>query len=124
MLCKLDLKKAYDRVDWDFLLYMLRRMGFGVKWRRLIQECISSAKFSILINGAPHGFFSAKRGFCRGDPLSLFLFTIVGEALSGMITAAREANLLKGFKPMQNASMVTQLQFADDTIIFCDAKED
>lgn len=122
LLCKLDLEKAYDRVDWDFLLYMLHRTGFGVKWIRWIQECISSTKFSILINGAPHGFFLAKRGLRQGDPFSPFLFTM--EALSRMVTVAREANLIEGFKSAQNALMVTQLQFVDDTIIFCDAKRD
>lgn len=74
------MEKAYDRVDWDFLLYMLQRMGFRAKWVRWIQECISSAKFSVLINGAPHGYFSAHRGIRQGDPLSPFLFSIVGEA--------------------------------------------
>lgn len=71
------LEKAYDRVDWDFLMYMLYRMGFGV---RCILECISSACFFVLINGAANFsfFFWAKRGLRKGHLLSPFLFVIVG----------------------------------------------
>lgn len=64
VLCKLDFEKAYDRADWSFLSYLLRRMGFGEKWRRWIQECVSTVKLSILINGSSKGFFTPTRGLC------------------------------------------------------------
>jgi len=53
LLCKLDLEKAYDHVNWDFLLYMLQRCGFGERGREWIKFCISTVKFSILVK-APH----------------------------------------------------------------------
>ena len=62
IICKLDLEKACDRVDWEFLQYLMRRMGFGAKWWGWIAECLSSATFLILINGSPFRFFSASRG--------------------------------------------------------------
>lgn len=74
-----------------------------------------SAHFSILVNGAPKGFFRAQRGFCQGDPLSPFLFAIVGEALSRMINAAEKANLISGLRPARNSPVVHHLQFVDDT---------
>lgn len=87
-------------------------------------ECVSLAGFSVMINGFPHGFFPPQRGLRQGDPLSPFLFAIVGEALSMMIDIAGEASLIDGFKPVLTVPRITHLQFADDTIIFCGAKEE
>jgi hypothetical protein len=53
VLCKLDIEKAYDRVNWEFLLYLLRRCGFGEKWPNWIEHCISLVHFSALGNGTP-----------------------------------------------------------------------
>jgi hypothetical protein len=82
LLCKLDIEKAYDHVNWDFLLYMLRRCGFGERWCSWIAHCISSVHFSVLVNGTPSDFFSSSRGLRQGDRLSPLLFVIVMEALS------------------------------------------
>ena len=110
-------------LDWH-LLYLMRRMDFRSKWRTWIKESISSATFSILINGSPKGFFPAERGLGQGDPLSSFLFVIIGEALSRMLSKAEACNLIHGFKPSQNAPSVSHLQYLDDTLLFCDADED
>jgi hypothetical protein len=91
------MEKAYDHVDWSFLLYLLRRCGFGEKWCSWIQHCISSVRFSVLINGVPFGFFGCSRGVRQGDPLSPFLFVLVMEAFSRMLGAFTERGLISGF---------------------------
>uniref|UniRef100_A0A2N9EHP5 Reverse transcriptase domain-containing protein n=1 Tax=Fagus sylvatica TaxID=28930 RepID=A0A2N9EHP5_FAGSY len=93
VICKLDLEKAYDHVNWDFLSYLLRRCGFPEKWRKWIYFCISSVRFSVLVNGSPCGFFKSSRGIRQGDPLSPMLFIIIMEGLSRMIDKAIGAGM-------------------------------
>jgi len=62
VLLKLDFQKAYDTVDWDSLVLVLKEMGFERRWRDWIQQCVSSASISILINGAPSKPFRIGRG--------------------------------------------------------------
>jgi hypothetical protein len=124
VLCKLDMEKAYDHVDWSFLLYLLRRCGFGEKWCSWIQHCISSVRFSVLINGVPSGFFGSSRGVRQGDSLSPFLFVLVMEAFSRMLGAFTNRGLILGFSvgsSGQDQVNVSHLLFADDTLVFCGA---
>jgi hypothetical protein len=126
VLCKLDMEKAYDHVDWNFLLYLLRRCGFGEKWCLWIKQCISTAQFSVLINGVPSGFFGSSRGVLQGDPLSPFLFVMVLEAFSKMLGAVTSKGLISGFSVgsnEQNWVVVSHLLFADDTLVFCGAND-
>jgi hypothetical protein len=123
VICKLDVEKAYVHVNWSFLLYMLNRCGFSLKWRRWISYCISTVRFSILINGGLEGFFGSSRGIRHGDSLSPLLFVIVMEALSRMLSRAVEGGLISGFQVGSTDNQlvrVSHLLFADDTLIFSD----
>ena len=95
--CKLDIEKAYDQINWSFILNVLKNMGFGDKWVGWIEWCISIATFSILINGSPAGFFGSSRGLRQGDPLSLYLFVLGMEALSLIIDKAAEGGYISGY---------------------------
>ncbi|XP_077222175.1 uncharacterized protein LOC143856017 [Tasmannia lanceolata] len=113
------MEKAYDRVEWDCFDYLLRRMGFGSRWRGWIRKCVSSAWFSILINGSSNGFFKSSRGLRQGDPLSPFLFVNVAETLSRLMQKGSSLGLFEGFIIGRDRVEVSLLQFADDTLLFC-----
>ena len=62
VMCKFDIEKAYDHVDWSFLLSVMGMMGFGEKWLRWMQWCISIASFSVLVNRTSSSFFQSSKG--------------------------------------------------------------
>lgn len=72
MALKLDLSKAYDRVEWQFLSAMMLRIGFSPLFSFRIMDCETSVKFQILINEGPSTSFSSTRGIMQGDPISSF----------------------------------------------------
>ena len=96
VLCKLDVEKAYDHVNWSFLMYLLQRCGFLDMWRKWIICCISIVKFSILINGSLLDFFGSTRGIRQGDPLSPLLFDVFMEALSHLLDVVATAGQFLG----------------------------
>lgn len=97
------------------------RFGFGDKWRGWVCECISSASFSILVNGSPTHLFKAPRGLRQGVPFSPFLFNLVVEPLSVLIRA-KNLGIIEGSESTRGGECVTHLQFDDDTILFSSAK--
>ncbi|RVW42753.1 hypothetical protein CK203_079930 [Vitis vinifera] len=94
IMCKLDIEKAYDNVDWSFLLTVMQKMGFGEKWVGWIKWCISTASFSVLVNGTSKGFFQSSRGLRQGDLFSPYLFVIAIEAVSGLRINLEKSELI------------------------------
>ncbi|XP_028074331.1 uncharacterized protein LOC114276709 [Camellia sinensis] len=122
LIIKLDFEKAYDTVNWNFLFQMLENFGFGPTWTKWIKECISSARVSILVNGSPSTEFCPQKGLRQGDPLSPFLFNVVAEGLNILISRAKDMGLVRGISVGANGLNISHLQFADDTVLFCEAE--
>nr|XP_009769821.1 PREDICTED: uncharacterized protein LOC104220618 [Nicotiana sylvestris] len=115
---KLDMAKAYDRVSWPFLCFMLRKLGFAEVWIDLIHGFISNNWYSIIVNGGRHGFFKSGRGLRQGDPLSLSLFILYAELLSQMLNNLYTNSRYKGYFMNDQGPKINHLSFANDTIIF------
>jgi hypothetical protein len=64
MAVKLDMSKAYDRVEWCFLEAVIRRLGFNERWISLVMMCITSVNYSVLVNGTTCGLITPSRGIC------------------------------------------------------------
>jgi ribonuclease HI len=119
MAVKLDMSKAYDRVEWDFLEAVMGRMGFDCKWTNLIMMCVKSANYEILVNGAPTGHIRPTRGIRQGDPISPYLFLMCAEALSAIMTRAESRGELSGVPTSKKGPRLNHLFFADDSLLFC-----
>ena len=88
---KLDIIKAYDRVEWGCLEKIMFKMGFHVKWIAIMMRCVSSVSYSIKINGRPQSHINPTRELRQGDPLSLYLFLICAEGLSTLLKKSEKA---------------------------------
>ena len=118
VICKLDVEKAYDHVNWEALLDLL---NVRVKWCKWIHTCISTVQFSVLINGSLVDFFDSSRGLRQEDLLSPMLFLIMMEVFSRMLRKVEGACLIRGFKVegrRGGGKCVSHLLFVDDTILF------
>ena len=121
MALKLDMSKAYDRVEWGLMEGLLRKLGFHEKWVALMMECITIVSYSILINGKPTGTIRPSRGIRQGDPLSPYLFILCTKGLHGLMNQVVLSRNIRGISICRNGLRLTYLFFANDSLLFCRA---
>jgi hypothetical protein len=121
---KLDLMKAYDRVDWKFLETSLRKIGFADKFIGWIMECVKTVRFSVRFNGKLIQKFCPSRGLRQGDPLSPILFLFVAEGLTSLMNNQINEGNIEELKICRRGPGISHLLFADDSLLFFKVKGD
>ena len=124
MALKLDMSKAYDRVEWVFLEKIMKKLGFSEKLVTLIMSCLTSVSYAVLLNGQPVGNIKPTRGLRQGNPLSPYLFLLCAMGLQGLLKKAETNGDIRGVSICKNGPRVSHLFFVDDSVLFCRAKEE
>ncbi|GAU50504.1 hypothetical protein TSUD_409790 [Trifolium subterraneum] len=119
---KLDLEKAFDNVNWEFLKSCLHDFGFPDTTIQLIMHCVTSSNFSLLWNGNKMPHFKSSHGLRQGDPLSPYLFILCMEKLSIAINNAVQQGNWAPIHISDNGPRLSHLLFADDVLLFSKAK--
>jgi hypothetical protein len=121
---KVDLSKAYDRLDWDFIHKILVEVKLPIEMINIIMNCVTSVKSNVLWNGARSEFFPPQCGVRQGDPMSPYLFVLCMDKLSHLIVEAIEDGKWKPMRAGRNGPLISHLMFADDLLLFGQATDE
>ena len=120
---KIDFQKAYDRMEWSFLAQVLNNFGFCQQFIKIVYQCISTVRYTILIKGGVGPTMTPARGLRQGDPLSPYLFILASEVLAKLTNKAAGNGAINGVKLGHTSLEITKLMYADDVILICKAKQ-
>lgn len=120
---KIDVSKAFDRLEWGFIENMLVKFGFQPLWINRIMACVTTVSYSFLHNGEVFGSIIPQRGIRQGDPISPYLYILCAEGLTSIINRNESVGLIHGATIARGAPSITHLLFADDCYLFFRATE-
>lgn len=121
MAVKLDMSKAYDRVEWSFIEAIMGKMGFDVRWTRLLSQCFSTVLYKVIHGGKEMGPIVPTRGIRQGDPISPYLFIICHEGFTSLINDYIHKGWIHGCRVANGAPSISHMLFADDSYLYCKA---
>ncbi|XP_022762128.1 uncharacterized protein LOC111308033 [Durio zibethinus] len=114
---KIDLKKAFDSLNWDLLIIVLEAMRFPWRFINWVKSCITMPLFSLSINGGLVGYFKGARGVRQEDPMLPSLFVVAMNVVLRLLDTAA-AHRVFSYHPKCKKIQLTRLSFADDLLIF------
>lgn len=117
MVVKLDLERAFDRVKHRFLLDVLYKFGFGLKFIKWIKACTSEPWIAPLVNGRATDFFKASRGLRQGCPLSPLLFVLQASVLSFLLNTKQSEQEIMGLNITRGVKSINHALFVDDSLL-------
>jgi hypothetical protein len=120
---KLDMAKAYDRVEWDYLSTIMLKLGFDDAFVSLIMRCGTSVSLLVRVNGVLTKSFKLTRGICQGDPISPNLFLLCAEGLSCLLKSRGLVYLSRDVRVSVHAPWISHLLFMDDWKVFSEASQ-
>jgi hypothetical protein len=120
VILKLDFSKAFDTIEHQAILNILRCWGFDDRWLGWVQSIFSSGFSSVLLNGVPGKKFPCRRGVRQGDPFSPILFVAGADLLQSMVNSLADDGILSPPLPIPNSKFPI-VQYADDTLLILQA---
>jgi retron-type reverse transcriptase len=117
---QVNYEKAHDKVNWNFLLDILEKRGFGKRWIMWMKMILFRGFVGVTINNMEGEFFQTGKGLRQGGPLFPILFNLVVDILSRMLYKTVEAGLIKCLGNDLIQGGVISMQYANDTILFVD----
>ena len=123
IILKLDFTKAFDTIEHNTILLMMKHLGFAEIWIDWIERILASGSSSVLLNGVPGNHFHCRRGVRQGDPLSPLLFVLAADLLQCIVNKAYQQGLFELPIPSFELDQFPIVQYADDTILVMKASQ-
>lgn len=118
MCLKLDISKAFDSVNWNYLLEAMKQLGFSQTWCNLIREMLR-ATFQVKVNGFLSPSYEAANGLRQGDPLSPYLFVIAMEGFSRLMDLSVKKQWISPLR--RRSTSISHTLYADDVMVYAHA---